>query len=550
MIGTIRKHSKALWLIIIVVIIFTFVIWGSRTSQFDSAGAGNLGTINGQPITKDDFMAAAAEAKLRYFFARGEWPDRGFDVERETYFQLLLIQKQQDFGIHVSPDAIATFASARMRALNQGNPVPLDVFVKQVLKPRGATAADFERYIRHELGLQQLITMASMSGSFTSAEEVRSLYARENEEFSVQAVFFQATNYLGEVAGTPAAIAEFYTNHMAEYRLPDRVRVSYVKFSASNHVAEATKFFNELTNLNEIVEAQLQQLGTNFFSEAKTPEEAKEKTREWMFKRRILNQAYKQAGEFATLLDELKPVAPDNLEALARTNGLTVEVTEPFDREHPPKALKVAPEFARIAFGMNAAEPFAGPIIGEEAVYVIAPKQSLPSENPPFETVREKATQDYKFRQAMTLALNAGNAFHQSLTNSLATGKTFMAVAAEAKLKPVLPPAFSISTRRLPEVESLVSLPMFKQVVFTTPPGKPSAFTATRDGGFIVFVAAKLPLDEARMRKELAEFTQNVRQNRQSEAFNYWFQQEAGRGLRDVPFFKEKQRPSGSGEGE
>jgi hypothetical protein len=315
-------------------------------------------------------------------------------------------------------------------------------------------------------------------------------------------------------------------------------------------VAEATKFFNELTNLNEIVEAQLQQLGTNFFSEAKTPEEAKEKTREWMFKRRLMNQAFRQAGEFATVLFDMQPVTPANLEALAKTNGLTVEVTEPFDRENAPKNLNVGPEFARAAFGMNADEPFAGPLAGEDAVYVIAPKQTLPSENPPFEAVREKVIQDYRFRQAMTLALKAGNEFHQTLTNGLAAGKTFMAVATEGKLKPVLPPAFSISTPKLPEVEALVSLPLFKQIVFTTTPGKPSGFTATRDGGFVVFVAAKLPLDEAKMRNELPRFAQAVRQNRQSEAFNFWFQQEAAKGLRDVPYFQEKQRAPGASPGE
>jgi hypothetical protein len=126
-----------------------------------------------------------------------------------------------------------------------------------------------------------------------------------------------------------------------------------------------------------------------------------------------------------------------------------------------------------------------------------------------------------------------------------------MATATEAKLKPVLPPQFSISTPKLPEVESLVSLPQFKQAVFNTTPGKPSPFTATRDGGFVVFVAAKLPLDETKMRNELPRFAQGVRQNRQSEAFNYWFQQEATKGLRDVPYFKEKQqRPPSGGAGE
>src|SRR5207247_1937283 len=219
-----------------------------------------------------------------------------------------------------------------------------------------------------------------------------------------------------------------------------------------------------------------------------------EKIREILFKNQMLFNARKKANEFATTVFAVEPVRAENLETLAKDQGLTVQVSSPFDKEDGPKDLAVGADFAKGAFGLTASEPFAGPLIGDDGVYVIALKQQLPSDNPPFETIREKVVHDYKFTQAVLQARKAGEEFYNTLTNGLAGGKSFTAICTEAKLQPEMPPPLSLSTRSLTNVESHVSLHEYKQAAFGTPPGKASVFTPTADGGFIVFVQAKLPL--------------------------------------------------------
>ena len=84
----------------------------------------------------------------------------------------------------------------------------------------------------------------------------------------------------------------------------------------------------------------------------------------------------------------------------------------------------------------------------------------------------------------------------------------------------------------------------FKQLAFTTPPGKVSNFQMTTEGGLIVYVKAKLPLDEAKMTASLPAFSNAVRQNRQNEAFNDWFRKEAEKGLRDTPLARQQPAPT------
>lgn len=551
MFGTIRKHSKWLWLVVIALTIIAFIYWGAGPgSSLDRPGGGRvtLGSIHGEPVTIEDFAEAQREVQLQYFLRNGQWPNKGgkrlgFDEERETYIRLLIIRKLEELGIHAKTEAVAKTASQLLRSFNRGEPLPLEVFSKQILAPARMTVQDFQRYLRHELGIQQLIAMAGLNGELVTPQEVRALYARENEELSVQAVFFNASNHLASVTVTPEAVSQFYTNQMPRYRLPERVQVSYVKFLATNFWEEAVQEINQITNLTEQLEQMYQQSKTNLLNATTSPEEFKQNILKEEQRKVALSKARKQANAFATELFDM-PVQAENLEALAKSKGLAVEITEPFSQDAGPKGLQVGEEFANMAFKLTAVDPFAGEaILGFDEAYVVALKARVPSENPLYESVRERVTDDYRFIEALRTAHKAGEEFYVVLTNGLAAGKGFVTICSEAGRQPVLPPPFSLSTRELPEVEKHVNLQQLKQAAFTASVGKPSEFIPTREGGFIVFVQARLPLDIVKMNAALTNFTRAVRQARQNEAFNAWFSREAERGLRDIPYFARQQQP-------
>ena len=387
------------------------------------------------------------------------------------------------------------------------------------------------------------------SGKLVTPEVLRSFYQRERQELATEAVFLSSADYLASVTVPPEALSQFYSNrvnHMSLYHLPDRIQVTYVRFDLTNYSAAANEELVRMTNMDRGIEQAYQQRGADFLAEveAKTLDEAKVKIRDANRKALEGQTAKRKAAEFATPLFDMDPVQADNLDKLAKQKGLTVGTTAPFDREHPPAGLDVGAEFVERAFLRTPADPFAGPIPGSNSVYIIAFIRKIPSEIPPLAQIRDEVVKDYKFAQAMDLTSKAGLEFYQTLTNGLAQGKPFASICLNAKLKPVPVPPFSISTRSLTNVESRVPLPQFKQAAFSTPVGKPSPFELTADGGFIVYVKQKLPLDEARMNAELPSFAGAVRQNLQSEAFNEWFRKQAERGLRDTPLARSQPPPA------
>jgi hypothetical protein len=553
MIGTIRKHQTWLWAVIITLTIISFVIFFSPYSKLNNTRRGpvNLGSINGEPISEEEFINARNEVYLRAFFTSGAWPDEdakktGGQIERDTYQWLLLIQKQERLGIHISTDVVAQAARAMVSQFQREGITSPDMFIRQVLHPRGFQLEDLERFVRHYLGVQELIGTVALSGKLVTPQEARDLFKREHEELATEAVFFSASNYLAGVTVPPDALTQFYSNRLAAYRIPDRVQVSYVRFDLTNYLAEASQALARMTNLDMQIDEAYRRGGTNFLREVKAQsvEEAKLKIRDAERKKAEAQMARKQAADFATPLFDMDPMRAENLEKLAKEKGLTVKVTAPFDRENGPKELEVGPDFAQKAFARTPEDPLAGPIMGLTSAYVIALNKKMPSEIPTLDQIRDQVVADYKLSQALALARQAGMDFYQTLTNGLAQGKTLPAICAGAKVQLVELPPFSLSTRDLPEVEDHLPLNHYKQLTYTTPPGKLSNFQMTSEGGLIVYVKAKLPLDEAKMNASLPAFMNAVRQNRQNEAFNDWFRREAERGLGDTPLARQQAPPA------
>ena len=545
MFGTIRKHQTWLWVIIIAFMSVGLVFVFNPASRYSGRGGGtaNHGSIEGVDITQEAFRNAWAEAQLRYFFIhKGQWPGSAqqtsdFDENKETYQWLFVIQKLNDYNIHVDNESVAKAAANILRSVGQGHAVSLDVFVQQILGPRGLTAEDFQRYLQHDLAFEQLLSLIGLSGELVPPAEAEMLYRRENQEIATEAAFFSSSNYLAQVAQpTPQALLQFYTNSMASYRIPKRVQVRYVAFGITNQYPEVEK---ELTNLNESVDATMDRYGTNYLQIASTREEAKQRIREELLHQQAEKEARREAFAFTDKLLGMKP-QPESLVELARTNGLTAKITEPFS-SFGPDEFNGGPQFVSKAFALTPDQPFDGPIVSRDAVYVIALQTNLPSEVPPYHTIQNKVATDYRHSEALQLARQAGERLYVALTNGLAAGKTFDAVCASAHVDPVKVPPMSLDTQSSPTVEKHIYLYQYKQAAFFTRPGEVSHFAPTTQGGFIVNVERRLPVDETKMKAQLPEFVDRMRRTLRQEAAGVWLQREAGQALASTPLGRPQQ---------
>ena len=545
MIGTIRKHSSWLWWIIAGLTIISFVVFmGSGPARNgNSRSASNpYGTLYGKEISADAFAQAQRGFYIYYWLRSGDWPGKSAtfkreDIERETYIRLMLTQKAKGLGIHVSDDAVKNAAIELLRSVGRnGQAVPMEQFVEKVLQPEGLNVVDLQNFLRDDLSIQQLVHTLGLSGTLVTPQEAGQLYDRENQEYATAAVFFSASNYWAQATVTSAAIGQFYTNNMAAYREPDRVQVSYVAFAETNFVAQTKAEFAK-TNFEDNVNSIYRQYGATEFADAKTPEEAKAKIRELLIHNRALSLAGQQAKEFTAALSAQESIKPETLAALAKHKGLQVRTTAPFAAQTGPEEFSAPAAFTKAAFKLGPDDTLAGPIAGSDALYVMVLAGKYPSSIPPLEQIRGRVALNCQQNQAIAIARAMGQSFATNVAAQLAAGKTFAQAAVAAGQVPTTLAPFSLSSQEVPEADGHAQIAQLKQTAFGTAPGKASSLVATADGGFVLFVQSLLPVDAAKKKTDLPDFTAQVRRARQNEAFNLWLQGEATHELVDTPVY-------------
>ena len=557
MFGTIRKHSTLLWVPIVFFTCLSMVWFFTDYRGGNSSGGKvevDLGTINGRPISQEEYLNALQEVRLFHFFqSGGKWPTRDAAseerLENESVYRVFLIQKLKEMDIQASEKSVALLEHAQLRDESYAN------FEKIHFQPNQVSIADYKRFVRHQAALQQLFSAVTVPGRLTTSAEAETLWRKENQQMAAQLAVFWTSNYLDKVTITNGALGTFYTNRAAFYRLPERLTLAYVEFTASNHLGEADTEIAAQTNLNEIVSDfyTRTRMDTNRWTDtngAPLPEAAaKEKIKEEYRLNKALAAARRAAAGFGNqLMNQPDPNKVSTLETLAKSNNLPVKITKPFDNrdggleefdDDPIFASSeddAAPESLRDvirkkAFALPEGSPVLfNPIVGKHAVYLLARQSKLPSESQPMDKVQDKVIADYKYVMASQLARAAGQSFHTNLTNGLALKKSFADLCAAERVKTIELPPFSAATRGLTNLDSRINLRYIQTLAQDTEIGQASAFLPAQpasEGGFILYAKARPPVDETKLQAELPDFFNRLKAYRQDEAFQQWFRKQA-----------------------
>jgi len=561
MIGTLRKHSKWLWGIIIAVVIVTFVVFFSPDAKLGRGAGGDVdyGTIYGQPIKRDELAQAYTDARIGYFFmSGGQWPERderarmfGFNLDSEARQRLLLNHLAKQQGIDVGDAAVAQeskniFTSPETGAFNLQQ---YDAFVKQRLAAGGVAEASFERFLKNDLSRQQLARLFGVSGKLITERAAEGFYRRENESALTEFVFLASSNNLAKVKLDDAQLRAYHTNNLTAYRIPERVSVHYVYFPYTNHTAEADKLLTANTNLTALMQAHY---ATNTFRyrdtnrTALTFDQAKPQIRAEFLDGVAARLGNQKAAEFANEVFKQANQA-ESLLKLAAQKGFAVKVTAPFTEVDGPALTNAPANFAHTAFTLSADEALGQMLSGSDGVYLIAFKDRLKPVDPPFEQVKARVTEDYRKAQSTELTLQEGTRLVQAANDALGKGKSFKDACKELGHVALEVPPFSRNSKSIEIVESRgLMTEEFRDLVFTLAAGKVSTFRPVSGGGFIAHVSGFQPVPEPQVKLELAKFTESLRDNRANYAFREWLGREVERS--GVMGALKQQRGGGLGE--
>lgn len=548
MIGTIRRHSKSLWWIIVAAVIVSFVwFYGANNTGMETLLDRNRGDgtrLYGQEIKPSLLQGAFRQVEFNNFLQERQSQTRrprSDEQQRAEAYQQLLVRHELDAnGIFPGPDALTLALREEFKNPSKGSTSAAEVkqaylqFL-QSLDNSGFTESDFVNLLRNQVAVSHLRDLVAVPAALVTPREAAHEFRRENESVLASAVLFNPTNFLAAVQLTPAAVSQFYSNNLAKYYSEERLGLSYARFDASNHLAvaeaELVKNPNLTNSLRELYVRQTNQNASAFIDAEGRPlgyDAALSKLREDLVLNGALQRAYSQARDFYNGLGKNKVIAQGFLAYatnVASGAGFSLGSTP----ATAAAAVPFQPPFSDIR---NAQEmlgrispqaPFTIPMAGKDAVFIAAYRERIPASIQPLEAIQARVEGDYRRQETLTAARAAARTFLGQATNGLAIAIPFADVALQQGFTAVDLPAFSAAMNEVEGLPTGLQLFELKNAVGAAKPGEVQLLDQGTPA--VVFVKERKPVAEEIVKAGLNSFTEEIRQRRQGGVFGEWFRQ-------------------------
>ena len=273
MFGTIRKHSQALWIPIIIVIVVSFVIY--FTPGFDPLDTRSGGSTDDEQALESARQFVLLEQALSMppgvnaNFLANLWPPvnlMGNDSQTKQKFgemddypgldyqaqlRMLRLDKARVLGIVAGSSSVK--ARIEQGFTPQGGTFSMpgyESFLKQMndggFLPAGeAGKKQFRQFIQENIILGQLELLMTRSSGFLPDHAIASTMVEANNLYTARAVFFSSTNILGEVTKEADAngtvVSQHYPAVKNQYSITPKRLVGYVKIGNDHYLPEAEK---------------------------------------------------------------------------------------------------------------------------------------------------------------------------------------------------------------------------------------------------------------------------------------------------------------------
>ena len=246
MFDTLRKHQKILQLVLMLFIVPSFAMFGISSYSSFMDKETDIVKVNGKPITAQEVETAAKRQAER---VGGNMQIAQSLPFRQAILNELLQQRilgfaVSDLRLQVGKQELVNSLQKipQIRALYRQDGTFDDARFKQLLASNGMNEEQFYAGQSFDLKIQQLVNSVARTelASPKLSEIVSSLYETERQ---VQALQFNAKDYLSKVNPSAEELQAFYQANAKLFERPEYIDVEYIVLKADPK--EDSKAFNE-----------------------------------------------------------------------------------------------------------------------------------------------------------------------------------------------------------------------------------------------------------------------------------------------------------------
>lgn len=386
----IHKHKKWLQIVLLVLIVPPFALFGIDYYFRDTGGGGALARFGDIRISDLEYSQELRKAQDRMREMMKDNPDPALlnspqlkeSVLNDLIARKVALAHAYRSGMTVSTAELQKIVGA-VEAFRDESGRFSQTRYRQMLQGQGMTPVAFENDIRMNIVLEQLRSVTAGSG-FLPESVVERLLKIGEQEREVSQVVFNPVDYRKQVKISEADVEKYYEEHKNEFEIPERARLEYLVLSP-DVVEHAAKVTDE--ELKNYYQANIERY--------RTPEERRAS--------HILIPAAASAS--AEDKAKAKAQAEDLLKQIKSSPGKFAELAAKFSKDPGSaekggdlgffgRGLMVKP-FDAAVFALKVGE-LAGPVETQYGYHIIRLDAVKPSQATPFEAVKQQIVDEVR----------------------------------------------------------------------------------------------------------------------------------------------------------
>lgn len=410
-----------------------------------AGGPDTVGTLDGEPVSYRALQRARSHILLRIRLAGGQdfslTPEMDRLVNREAWKRLATLQLAEQNGL-VAADREVAAALHRDTMFQENGVFSRDrygQFLQLLGNQFGLFPAQFEDYMREELTIDK-VRRSVAAATWAAPYDVDRLVRNFADSLTIAYTETPRASLTRGVSVTEEQVRAFYEAHPDRFAIPDKMQAAYVAFPFADYTASVTVTPESVTNY------YADHLNDYFTTNADgSPlalklEEVEDSIREALVAESGRDLAYEDAARFSDSLYD-RSAETNFFYAAAGAIGRKPALTRFFSEEESLEELGVGPDFNRTAFALTPDKDaaFSEPVLGSNAVYVLAYERLQPARMPPFDEVRDPAhalaLADARARTLQEKSTTLVAAVRESLRSGASFGEALKAAGLSDEVK-------------------------------------------------------------------------------------------------------------------
>ncbi len=230
------RNNKRIVQGFLVLITLPFAFWGVDSYFRSGGGAGEMASVGGSSISRQDFSQALRDQQERLRGQLGrEFNPAMLDTPEARQAMLDSLVTQRLLLLHAAKSGLTASDAQLIEVISSIPALQEDgTFSKrryeQALRAQGLTQAGFEAKLRQDLTLQQLVQAVSDTAVVSKAAAER-VIAIQLEERLVSEAAIRPEQYAAQVRISAESVKEYYEKNRKQFEIPQQIRAEYVVLS-------------------------------------------------------------------------------------------------------------------------------------------------------------------------------------------------------------------------------------------------------------------------------------------------------------------------------